>query len=116
MSTTSTSDRYKAEWFSRKMTQNKNIKTFLIGKIVEHKERDFPWNEAELANLNYEDLFEIAVAVTNKHIRILCEKGRDWTYGADGKVSVVRNTNNNYNISSNTVLYWTIHIRHHSRK
>jgi len=92
----STSDRYKAEWFTRKINQNKNIKTFLIDKILTRKESDFPWNTTELKDLNYEDLFEIAVAVTNKRIKVLCEKGRDWTYGADGKVSIVRNNGSKY--------------------
>lgn len=82
--------RYKYDWYNKRIIQNAKIKEFLIACVNKHKELNFPWSKRELACLNYEDLFEIAVACVNKKISVLAEAGRDWTYGADGKVSIVR--------------------------
>ena len=92
--------RYKKKFFDKKIHQNRKLKNHLIEKILEHKEENFPWVEEELRNLEYCDLFEIAVAAVNKRIQVLAEVGRDWSYGADGKVAVVRTSNYGRNYSA----------------
>jgi hypothetical protein len=88
-----TENRYNKIWYDKRIKQNQNIKNFLIDKIFHHKEKGLNWNREELFSLNYEDLFEIAVAAVNKNINIVLGDGQDWSCGTDGKVSVARLNN-----------------------
>jgi hypothetical protein len=94
-------ERYKKEWYDKRAKQNKIIKAHLIDIINKHKESQFPWTSEDLACLNYEDLFEIAVAAVNKEHDIILGKGQDWSCGRDGKVSIARyNSINNATYSA----------------
>jgi len=85
-----TESRYKAAWYNKRIRNNSVIKPFLINVIETHKEKDFPFVINDLYYLNYEDLFEIAVATVNKTIGITLGAGSDWSDNADGKFSIVR--------------------------
>jgi hypothetical protein len=85
--------RYNKIWYDKRIKQNRNIKNFLIDKICYHKEKELNWTKEDLFSLNYEDLFEIAVAAVNKNLDIVLGEGQDWNCGTDGKVSVVRSNN-----------------------
>ena len=87
---TKNEQRYNVEHYDRRINQNRAIISFLVDKIMTHAREASPWTRDELAWLKYEDLFEIAIAATNKRIKITCAHGEDWSAGADGKVSVVR--------------------------
>ena len=83
-------DRYLSNWYSKRIKQNRAIKNFLVKIINAHKEKDFPWANDELYCLNYEDLFEVAVAAVNKICEIVLGAGRDWDCGRDGKACIAR--------------------------
>jgi len=83
-------DRLKATWYSKRIKQNRNIKNYLINIIKKHRTSEVEWADVELFCLNYEDLFEIAVAVVNKDCSIILGEGQDWSCGRDGKVSIAR--------------------------
>jgi hypothetical protein len=83
-------ERYHTTWYEKRIKQNQNIKNFLINKILEHKESELMWTRDQLGYLNYEDLFEIAVAAVNKTVSITLGEGSDVSNGKDCKVSVVR--------------------------
>lgn len=85
--------RYKKDWYDKRIKQNRNIKQHLIKVILKYKERALKWSDEELFCLNYEDLFEIAVATVNKNCDIVLGAGQDWSCGRDGKVSIVRTHN-----------------------
>jgi hypothetical protein len=85
-----TESRYKAAWYNKRIRNNSVIKQFLINVIETHKEKDFPFVTDDLYYLNYEDLFEIAVATVNKTIGITLGAGSDWSDNKDGKFSIVR--------------------------
>lgn len=82
--------RYKKSWYDKRIKQNRIIKTHLIDIIQKHKELELNWTEDDLFCLNYEDLFEIAVASVNKNCDIVLGTGQDWSCGRDGKVSIAR--------------------------
>lgn len=90
---TDTNTRYKAEWYSKRIKQNAKASEFLIKKINQYKEADFPWNSRDLMFLNTEDLTEIAVASINKQISIVLGAGMDYNNGVDAKFSIVRSNN-----------------------
>lgn len=92
--------RYNKSWYDKRIKQNRNIKKFLIDIILSYKEIGLDWSDKELTCLNYEDLFEIAVATVNKTCDIVLGKGQDWSCGRDGKVSVVRTHNYGQNYSA----------------
>ena len=83
-------ERLKALWYSKRINQNKNIKNYLIKIINKHRTEEVTWTNEELFCLNYEDLFEIAVAVVNLDCSIILGPGKDWSCGRDGKVSIAR--------------------------
>lgn len=83
-------ERYKKSWYDKRIKQNKMIKDHLITVIMKYKEVALKWSKEELYCLNYEDLFEIAVAAVNKKCSIVLGDGRDWSCGRDGKVSIAR--------------------------
>lgn len=85
-----TAERYKADWYTKRINQNREASKFLVSKINLYKEQDFPWTTNDLMLLPPEDLMEIAVAAFNKKISITLGTGADFTNGADGKFSVVR--------------------------
>ena len=84
------SERYKKDWYDKRINQNKNIKKFLINKILQYKEKSLTWKRSDLMNLEYADLLEIAVTAVNKKTSIVLGEGQDWSDGKDGKVSIVR--------------------------
>jgi len=86
----STSERYNEPWYSKRVKNNRIIVNFLIEKIFEHREKDFPWTREDLRYLKYEDLLEIAVAAANKKTHILLGANRDFSNNADSKFSIVR--------------------------
>ena len=88
-----TNTRYKAEWYSKRIKQNAVASEFLIKKINQYKEADFPWTTGDLMFLNTEDLTEIAVASINKQISIVLGAGMDYNNGVDAKFSIVRSNN-----------------------
>ena len=103
--------KYNTDWYNKRIKQNKTIKTFLIDKILFHKEKELDWTKEELLYLNYEDLFEIAVAAVNKNISITLGKGQDWNSGSDGKVSIVRLNNYGRSYSASVKVKNKKHIR-----
>ena len=92
--------RLKEEWYSKRIKQNKIIKTHLIGLIEQYKNSKFPWTNKELSYLNYEDLLEIAIATANNTISITLGAGSDFTNGRDAKFSIVRSHNYGKNYSA----------------
>lgn len=86
----STNERYNQPWYEKRICQNRNIKDHLIKIIRKHREEDFPWIEEKLVYLNYEDIFEVAVAAVNKDISITLGMGQDISNGYDCKFSIVR--------------------------
>lgn len=81
--------RYNLNWYNKRIKQNKNLKDFLVGKIVEHDQK-FKKQQQELYYLNYEDLLELAIAAANKDLKIVLGAGKDFDNGGDAKVSIVR--------------------------
>ena len=85
-----TRDRFKADWYDKKIKQNTKIQKHLISIIEQNKNSYFPWNTKNLFCLGYEDLLEIAIATVNKKISITLGAGSDFDNGADAKFSIVR--------------------------
>jgi hypothetical protein len=85
-----TNERYNFSWYKKRIDQNKIIKDFLIKIIERNKEADFPFTKEQITYLNYEDLFELAVATVNKSISITLGAGQDLSHGYDCKFSIVR--------------------------
>jgi len=85
--------RLKKDWYQKRITQNKNIKNHLINVILENQVTDFFWTASDLRYLNYEDLFEIAVASANHQVSITLGEGSDLSNNVDCKFSIVRNNN-----------------------
>ena len=82
--------RFKADWYNKKIKQNRIIQNHLIKIIEKNKNSYFPWNIIDLHCLSYEDLLEIAIATVNKKITITLGTGADFDNGADAKFSIVR--------------------------
>ena len=82
--------RYKADWYDKKIEQNRVIQNDLIGIINQHKEPNFPWSEDMLRYLENENLLEIAIATVNKSISIVAGNGMDFSNRTDAKLSIVR--------------------------
>jgi hypothetical protein len=82
-------DRYKLDHYGKRIKQNSAIKTFCIGKILEH-EPELGFTADELQALNYEDLLEIAIAAVNKNISITLGMGQDFDNGFDAKAVIAR--------------------------
>jgi len=99
---TKTEQRYKADWYTKRINQNQVSSKFLINKINQYKEQDFPWTTGQLIFLKNEDLTEIAVAAFNKKISITLGAGADYNNGIDAKFSVVRT--NNYGKGYSTLI------------
>jgi hypothetical protein len=89
-----TTERLKLDWYLKRLTQNKRIKEFLISKIVESN-TDLGMPIEELAVLNYEDLFELAVACVNKSISITLGANKDYSDKSDAKFAISQFRNNN---------------------
>lgn len=85
-----TRSRFKADWYDKKIKQNRIIQDHLISIIKENKNSHFPWALNDLYCLSYEDLLEIAIATVNKNITITLGTGADFNNGADAKFSIVR--------------------------
>ena len=92
--------RLKTAWYSKRINQNRNIKNYLISVINKHMTEEVTWTNEELFCLNYEDLFEVAVAVVNKDCSIVLGEGKDWSCGRDGKVSIARVNSHGKNYSA----------------
>jgi hypothetical protein len=82
-------DRYKLDHYSKRIKQNSAIKNFCIDKILQH-DPSIVYNADQLQSLNYEDLLEIAIAATNKHISITLGDGQDFDNGFDAKAVIAR--------------------------
>ena len=102
---TETEKRYKADWYTKRINQNQQVSNFLISKINQYKEKDFPWTTGQLMFLKNEDLTELAVAAFNKKISITLGAGADYDNGVDAKFSVVRS--NNYGKGYSTLITCT---------
>jgi hypothetical protein len=85
-----TRNRFKADWYDKKIKQNTKIQKHLISIIEKHKGAHFPFEIKKLYCLGYEDLLEIAIATVNKKISITLGAGSDFDNGADAKFSIVR--------------------------
>lgn len=82
--------RYRAPWYTKRIAQNRQIVKFLIDRILQHSEPDFPWSKSDLKYLKYDDLLEIAIATVNKNLEITLGAGSDYSNNVDAKFSVVR--------------------------
>ena len=87
--------RYNIAYYTKRMKQNRILKSFLIETILENKEKGLNWTSEDLNYLNYEDLWEICVAAVAKKCSIDLSTGKDWScedwkIDPDGKVSIVR--------------------------
>jgi hypothetical protein len=82
--------RYKADWYDKKIEQNKVIQDDLISIINKYKEPNFPWSEDMLRYLENENLLEITIATVNKTISIILGEGMDFNNRGDAKLSIVR--------------------------
>ncbi len=85
--------RLNADWYNKRIKQNRIIKKFLLGIINSYKKKNFPWSQAALKELKYEDLLEIATAVVNRKIHITLGAKSDYSNGGDSKFSIVRKYN-----------------------
>jgi hypothetical protein len=92
--------RLKKDWYQKRITQNKNIKNHLIDVILENQSSDFFWSNLDLQYLNYEDLFEVAVASANKQVSITLGEGSDLSNNVDCKFSIVRSNSYGKNYSA----------------
>jgi hypothetical protein len=88
-----TRDRFKADWYDKKIKQNTKIQKHLISIIEKHKGFHFPFKIKDLYCLGYEDLLEIAIATVNKKISITLGAGSDFNNGVDAKFSIARKNN-----------------------
>jgi len=82
--------RYKADWYDKKIKQNKTIQDDLIRIINQYKEPNFPWSEDMLRCLENENLLEIAIPTVNKAISIVLGESLDFNNRTDAKLSIVR--------------------------
>ena len=82
--------RYKADWYDKKIKQNKTIQDDLIKIINQYKEPNFPWSEDMLRCLENENLLEIAIPTVNKAISIVLGESLDFNNRTDAKLSIVR--------------------------
>ena len=89
-------ERLKLEWYEKRLTQNIRIKKFLISKI-EESNTDLGIPLKDLTALNYEDLFELAVACVNKSISITLGANKDYNDKSDAKFAISQFRNNNIN-------------------
>ena len=97
--------RYNITHYNKRIKQNRIIKSYLISKILENKEKNLNWTEEDLIYLNYEDLWEIYVAAVAKKCSIDLSTGKDWScedwkVDPDGKVSIVRTNSYGRNYSA----------------
>ena len=83
--------RFKFDWYSKKINQNKRIRAWLLEKIDQHKDTNFPWLNNDLCCLENEYLHEIAIATANTSLTVTATDGEDFDNGADAKLSIVRN-------------------------
>ena len=81
--------RYRLDWYTKRANQNQHIKQYLIRQIIDHDPR-MTQQLLNLSFLNYEDLFELAVASANKRLNIVLGAGRDFSNNMDAKFSIVR--------------------------
>lgn len=89
-------ERLKLEWYQHRHSQNKRIKEFLIDRIKSsNTDLGIPLNELPI--LNYEDLFELAVACVNKSISITLGSNKDYNDSSDAKFAISQFRNNNIN-------------------
>lgn len=88
-----TSERLKLDWYNKRLTQNKRIKDFLISKIKESG-TDLGIPLKDLSVLNYEDLFELAVACVNESISITLGANKDYDDKTDAKFAISQFRNN----------------------
>lgn len=89
-------ERLKLEWYEKRLAQNIRIKKFLISKI-EESNTDLGIPLKDLTALNYEDLFELAVACVNKSISITLGANKDYNDKSDAKFAISQFRNNNIN-------------------
>jgi hypothetical protein len=82
--------RYKADWYDKKIEQNKVIQDDLISIINKYKEPNFPWSEDMLRYLENENLLEIAIPTVNKGISVVLGEGMDFDNHGDAKLSIAR--------------------------
>ena len=97
--------RYNIAYYTKRMKQNRILKSFLIKTILENKEIGLNWTSEDLNYLNYEDLWEICVAAVAKKCSIDLSTGKDWScedwkINPDGKVSIVRTNSYGRNYSA----------------
>ena len=95
-----TRNRFKADWYDKKIKQNTKIQKHLISIIEKHKGAHFPFEIKKLYCLGYEDLLEIAIATVNKKISITLGVGSDFDNGADAKFSIARRHNGGISYSA----------------
>ena len=97
--------RYNIAHYNKRIKQNRIIESYLINKILEHKEKKLNWTAEDLNYLPYEDLWEICIAAVAKKCRIDLSTGKDWScqdwkVDPDGKVSIVRTSSYGRNYSA----------------
>ncbi len=86
--------RYKSEWYTRRSKQNELFSNYLIGIINKFKDSEFTLTDAELKNLKYEDIAELAGACVNKNLHIVLGSNKDYHHGGDMKCVVSQDRNN----------------------
>lgn len=86
-------ERLKLDWYTTRLDQNKRIKSFLIDEIKKSGV-DLGIDYNDLVNLNYEDLFELAIACVNKSITITLGASKDYNDNSDAKFAVSQFRNN----------------------
>ena len=97
--------RYNIAHYNKRIKQNRIIESYLIDKILKHKEKKLNWTAEDLNYLRYEDLWEICIAAVAKKCRIDLSTGKDWScedwkINPDGKVSIVRTSGYGRNYSA----------------
>lgn len=113
-------ERLNLDWYEKRINQNKYIKKFLVDKILEH-EPEIGYSKRELMFLNYEDLFELAIACVNKKISVVLGEGQDFDNGFDAKFSIVRTNSRGRRYSSSVrcktkdTLYNCVYERIHNK-
>ena len=82
-------ERLNLDWY---LNRNKNIiiqKKYLLNQI-KIKKREISEITEDIEYLNVEDLFELAIAITNVDLRIVLGEGRDFDDNTDAKFTTVR--------------------------
>ena len=97
--------RYNIAHYNKRIKQNRIIESYLIDKILKHKEKKLNWTAEDLNYLPYEDLWEICIAAVAKKCNIDLSTGKDWScqdwkVNPDGKVSIVRTSGYGRNYSA----------------